>query len=181
MITILMTLIGDDPKEQERFRQLYSKYQQHMYSRAYYFMRNEQDSLDVVQEAFFSIAKNFVKIGDIDSTETKNYIMTIVENKARNELINVSRRKAAEEALLSQWKLERQTEHRSGKYTEADIVKMILTMPEIYSGPLYMYHIQGMHVKEIAEALGITMPTIRKRLERARKMLKEIIGEEDHE
>ena len=44
-----------------------------------------------------------------------------------------------------------------------------------------MYHIQEMHVKEIAEALGITMPTVRKRLERARKILKEIIGEEDHE
>ena len=51
MITLLMTLIGDDPKEQERFRQFYYKYQEHMYFRARYFMRNEQDALDVMQEA----------------------------------------------------------------------------------------------------------------------------------
>lgn len=181
MITLLMTLIGDDPKEQERFRQFYYKYQEHMYFRARYFMRNEQDALDVMQEAFISIAKNFGKIGDINSTETKNYIMTIVENKARNELTKAARRRTAEEALLAQWKLEHQTWEQYGKYTEADIIELMLTMPEIYSGPLYMYHIREMHIKEIAEALGITMPAVRKRLERARITLKEMIGEEDHE
>ena len=107
--------------------------------------------------------------------------MTIVENKARNELTKAAKRRIAEEALLVQWKLEHQTWEQYGKYTEADIIELMLTMPEIYSGPLYMYHIQDMHIKEIAEALGITMPTVRKRLERARITLKEMIGEEDHE
>ena len=61
MIIFLMTLIGDDPKEQERFRQFYYKYQQHMYLRAHYFMRNEQDALDVVQEALSVSQKTLPK------------------------------------------------------------------------------------------------------------------------
>lgn len=176
MITLLMTLIGDDPKEKERFEQFFYKYERKAYYRAYSFMKDEQDALDVLQEAFISIAKNFYKIKDIDSKETRNYIMTIVENRARKELLKSQKRHEAEKALIEKWKLDQIESKKKDVFSEVDLIDLIFTMPEIYSGPLYLFYIQRLTVNEIADSLGISGVAVRKRLERARSMLREMIG-----
>ncbi len=177
MITLLMTLIGDDPKEKERFEQFYYLYEQRAYHRAYSFMKNEQDAMDVLQEAFISIAKNFSKIHVLDSKETRNYVMTIVENRARKELKRNYNRHDAEEAMLERWKLESAKQEQNCNYSEIEIIDLISSMPETYSDPMYMFYVHRHTVKEIADYLGISGAAVRKRLERARSMLKEMIGE----
>ena len=43
---------------------------------------------------------------------------------------------------------------------------------------MYLFYVLEKPVKEIAEHLGISSAAVRKRLERARSMLKEMIGEQ---
>lgn len=177
MITLLMTFIGDDPKEQERFEQFFYLYEQRAYRRAFSFMGNEQDALDVLQEAFVSIAKNFSKICDINSLETRNYVMTIVENQARKELVKRSRRIKSEEALLERWRLDIDSRRQDPGYEELELADLICTMPETYSDPMYMFYVHNFTAKEIADIMGISNAAVRKRLERARLMLRDMIGE----
>ena len=177
MITLLMTLIGDDPKEQERFEQFFCLYEQRAYRRAFSFMGNEQDALDVLQEAFVAIAKNFGKIHDNNSKETRNYVMTIVENMARKELAKRSRRVKTEEALLEKWRLDLYNRRQDSGFEELELVDLIYTMPETYSDPMYMFYVHKYTVNEIGNLLGISNAAVRKRLERARLMLKDMMGE----
>ncbi len=179
MIALIMTLIGDDPKEQERFEQLFYLYEQRAYRRAFSFVGNEQDALDVLQEAFVSIAKNFSKIYAIDSRETRNYVMTVVENKARKELEKRFRRKKSEEAVLEKWRLDVNSQMFNDSYSELELRDMIQSMPEIYSDTLYMFYVHGYTAKEIADIMCISSVAVRKRLERARSVLKNMIGEEN--
>ena len=178
MITLLMTLIGDDPKEKERFKRFYYLYEQRAYRRAFSFMKNEQDALDVLQEAFISVAKNFSKVRDLESKETRNYVMTIVENKARKELKRNHKRHEAEEAMLESWELEAHKLRNEGCFAKMEIMDIISSMPDTYSDPMYLFYVLEKPVKEIAEHLGISSAAVRKRLERARSMLKEMIGEQ---
>ncbi len=177
MITLLMTLIGDDPKEKERFEKFYYLYEQRAYRRAYSFMKNEQDALDVLQEAFISIAKNFSKVYDLESKETRNYVMTIVENKARKELERNHKRHEAEDRLLQSLKYSPYKSSSEKSYSMVEIRDIILSMPETYSAPLYLFYVLEQPVKEIANHLGISSAAVRKRLERARSSLKGTIGE----
>ena len=56
---------------------------------------------------------------------------------------------------------------------------MIQSMPEIYSDTLYMFYVHGYTAKEIADIMCISSVAVRKRLERARSVLKNMIGEEN--
>ncbi len=175
MLTFLLTLVGDDPKEQERFRKLYDKYCTHMYIRALSYMKNEEDALDVLQEAFIRIARNFGKIDDLDSDATKHFLLTIVDNQARTEHARNARRRDAEEASLEEWRKVQEEVRGLDDYTEIELAELIKSLPDAYRRPLYMYYVDGMTAKEIAGILNTSHTAVRKRIERARMMLREMI------
>lgn len=177
MITLVMTLIGDNPKEIERFERFIREYEQRAYYRAFSFLKNKQDAEDVVQDAFLIAAVNFNNIRDIDSKDTRNYIMTIVENRARRILAVNDRRRETEAAMIDNCKVVHSVQQNDDAYSDIEIAELIATMPQAYSAPMYMFYIQRASIKEIAMELGIKETAVRKRLERARSMLKKILGD----
>ena len=179
MLAFLMTFVGDDPDDQERFRKLYYKYHKHMYIRAFHYTGDEQDSLDIVQEAFIKVARHFDQIGNLNSDETKHYLLTTVGNCAKDELERSSRRKESEEAALARWQSEAEASQEGSAHKAFELRELIKSLPENYKRPLYMYYVDDMSTAEIAELLETSPSAIRKRLERARAMLREMVGE-DH-
>ena len=72
----------DDYEDKERFKQLYTQYRGLMAHIASSKTNSKEDVEDILQEAFFYIAKNFNKIGDIDSPKTKYFVSLITESFA---------------------------------------------------------------------------------------------------
>ena len=59
------------------------------------------------------------------------------------------------------------------------LAKAVLNLPVIYKDALKLKYVQGFSNSEIAGMLDISEAAVRKRLERARRMLEEILGKED--
>ena len=72
-------------EEQSKFIALYSEYRELMFRVAFTFLRNTEDSEDVVHHAFVKIAEN-IKIVEPVSPKTKQFVLTIVENRAKDIL-----------------------------------------------------------------------------------------------
>lgn len=178
MIPLLMSFASDGSDENDRFTELYIKYHEAVYYRAYQFVENDQDALDVMQETFISIARNFSKIGDIDSRETRSYVMAVAESKALSALAQRKKRQRTEEAVIREGDIMRQETKLTDEYSEAEIIEIVDSLPEKYRDTLCLYYLQGRSVKETAERLGTSGTATRKRLERARRMLKEMMGDE---
>ena len=59
------------------------------------------------------------------------------------------------------------------------LAKAVLNLPVIYKDALKLKYVQGFSNSEIAGMLDISEAAVRKRLERARRMLEEILRRED--
>ena len=81
MMTLFLTLL-DAKEEKSKFDKLYEKYRKLMHYVAKGILTDDQLAEDAVQEAFFRIAKNFYKVGEIDCPQTKNFVVIIVRNAA---------------------------------------------------------------------------------------------------
>ena len=81
MLTIYLQMI-DSQDEKDKFEELYYKYNKLMFYVAKKTLNRDEDAADAVNDAFLLIAKNFRKIGIIDSKETRNFVAVIARNAA---------------------------------------------------------------------------------------------------
>ena len=79
--------------------------------------------------------------------------------------------------MLEKWRLDLYNRRQDSDFEELELVDLIYTMPETYRDPMYMFYVHKYTVNEIANLLGISNAAVRKRLERARLMLKDMMGE----
>ena len=56
------------------------------------------------------------------------------------------------------------------------VLEAVLALPEDYKTAVYLYYYEGYSAKEVASILRCPQATVRTRLARARKQLKQILG-----
>ena len=129
-----------------------------------------------MHQAFLKILENFDKVGEISCHKTRSYVVIIVRNAAINMYNRRKRHPAVpiEEAAFcaAGEKLERTDDLDS-------LAKAVLKLPAIYKDALKLKYVQEFSNAEIAGMLGISETAVRKRLERAKRMLEEILRRED--
>ncbi len=170
MLSICLSML-DSEDDKRSFEELYYKYRQGMYSVAYSVLHNKEDSEDAVQKALLSIANNFEKIKEIPSQEVKAYIVIIVRNHSIN-IYNSNKRHA--KMTVEYADSDVPTEVDFFEYLEfEELIEVISTLPAIYKDIIFLYYLQGLTTKEISKLFDIKLDAVWKRLERARKLLKE--------
>ena len=80
MIVYLQML--ETSEDNVRFESLVHTYKNLMFYVANQILNNDHDAEDAVQQAFFTILKNFEKISEIKCPQTRSFVVTIVERKA---------------------------------------------------------------------------------------------------
>ena len=159
-----------DQKASIRFMEkLYALYEQKMYHVAYRILHDSWLAEDAVQEAFIKLMKHRVYFEDAESEDCKRYIITVIKHSS----ITIYNRKKRENEILyltdegtNLW------EAAMPDDTETDIEDLISELPEKYYAVVNCLAIKNLSVKETAAELGITDAAVRKRFERAKKMLK---------
>jgi RNA polymerase sigma-70 factor (ECF subfamily) len=175
MLPIYLSMLdGDD--EKSKFESLYLTYRKLMFHVANGILNDEGLAEDAVHQAFLKILENFDKVGEISCHKTRSYVVIIVRNAAINMYNRRKRHPAVpiEEAAFcaAGEKLERTDDLDS-------LAKAVLKLPAIYKDALKLKNVQEFSNAEIAGMLGISETAVRKRLERARRMLEEILRRED--
>lgn len=171
MMNLFLTLL-DSEGEKSKFEKVYEKYRKLMHYVAKGILADDQLAEDAVQEAFFRIAKNFYKVGEIDCPQTKNFVVIIVRNAALTIVKKEETASSIEEIdSLSDGEV-RQDDSTFEKVEISELIGEILNLPETYRYPLYLYGVYDYKMAEIANLLGITTETAKKRVQRGRQILR---------
>lgn len=156
----------DEYEDKEKFKQLYNRYRGLMAHIASAKTNSPEDVEDILQDAFFYIAKNFHKIGDVDSPRTKCFVSVITEsfaiNKFRKEKKN-SHNISAEEIMETGIPY-----NDFDVYEKAELKMAIDKLSEEYKNLIYLTYVFGYKSKEIADIYGLTASNIRKKIQFAK-------------
>ena len=177
MLSLYLTLI-DTEEDKLRFTALYKQYRHLMFYVAQEILMDEHISEDALQEAFLRIAKNFHKVGEILCPQTRNFVVIITRNVAitmvnqRQNELDIDTYTEKESSAIS----EDVFESISNKL----LVECMLKLPLMYRDTLYLYHIYGYSFAEISNLLSVSVETIKKRAQRGRKILKELLEKEGY-
>lgn len=172
MLGFYLSLIDSDD-DKNKFEQLYLTYRQDMYKIAYSILKNNADAEDAVHQAFLSIANNFEKILEIPRQEIKAYIVIIIRNTAIN-LYNENKRNAEHTVELNENDVSVDVNFLE-QYEYELLINAIKELPQMYKDIIYLYYLEEFTTKEIAKMLNISVNTEWKRVERAKRLLKETL------
>lgn len=145
----------------DTFEKLIKEYQEYLYILALAILRNETDAEDAVCSA---IVKGYERLSQLrDEGKFKSWMISIT----RNEALMMKRKQLylpGDEAIENM--LEPATDHPD------ELWDMIQRMPEEYRVAIVLYYYHNFSVQEIADVLEIPIGTVKSRLNRGRKYLK---------
>src|SRR5438067_6353161 len=171
--------------ERDLFYDLVRPYERRVYAAAYAILHNEADAQDAAQEAVLKAFKNFRQFRE--EARFSTWLIQIAVNEAR-----MRRRK--EHADVIEPILDRQEE--DGSYTPRDfadwreipsetlerkeirqkLVEALASLGEKYREVFILRDVEQLSIEETAKALGISIPSVKTRLLRARLMLRDLLA-----
>ena len=174
MLPVYLAVI-DTKQDKNKFEILYTTYRKVMFYVANRILKDQYLAEDAVHQAFLKIIENLDKIEDVHCHKTKSYIVIIVRNNAI-DLYN--RRKRNKTIPLEQMEFCISDEIYSRSVDLDYLTRAVMKLPVIYKEVLTLKYLQELTNAEIAQTLGISEATVRKRLERARHKLEESLKKE---
>jgi RNA polymerase sigma-70 factor (ECF subfamily) len=162
------------------FHDLIRPHERSVYIMALSLLHNEADAEDVAQEAFLKAFRNLAQFRG--EAKFSTWLVSITLNEARSRLRS---RKAVKiesldeppegdghvtPALLRDWR-EIPSEALERKEIRLLLQQAIIDLPLIYREIFLLRDVEELSVNESAEALGITVASVKVRLHRARIML----------
>jgi RNA polymerase sigma-70 factor (ECF subfamily) len=162
------------------FHELIRPHERSVYVMALSLLQNEADAEDAAQEAFLKAFRNLANFrGD---AKFSTWLISIALNEARSRLRSQKNVKIesldespdgqdhVSPALLRDWR-EIPSEALERKEIRLLLQHAVADLPSIYREVFLLRDVEELSVNESAEALGITVASVKVRLHRARIML----------
>jgi RNA polymerase sigma-70 factor (ECF subfamily) len=166
--------------ETQFYHGLIRPYERGVYLMALSYMKNEADAEDVAQEAFVKAFRNLASFRAESKFST--WLISITLNEAKSRLRRRSviqmdsldtpphEDHAVSPALLRDWR-EIPSEAVERGEIRVLLQEAVACLPEIYRQVFLLRDVEEMNINETAEALNISIPSVKVRLHRARMML----------
>ena len=137
-----------------------------LYRVAYTVLRNSEDCADALQE---SLLKAWQRLDTLrDDARFRGWMTRIVVNTSRDLL---RRRRIRTEELTD--------ELAAPQAEDTHLNEALHLLDERLRLPIALYYLEGMSVREIADALRLPQGTVKNRMHRGRQRLAEILNEGD--
>lgn len=162
---------GDEPS----FNVLYKAYSRPLFLRVVNMIKSEDDAQEIIQELFIKLWQNRDTIDTIKSFQS--YIFTIANNLVYNYLRKISHNQALIQKLLlnaADHYLDGQ-ELLENKEAAEIFQKAINQLTPQCKQVFQLCKIDGKSHKEVAELMGISMPTVNSHMTNAVRSIKEYI------
>ena len=151
---------------EEQFEEKYYLYSQQLFNVAYGYTRNVQETEDILQNVFIK----FLECNkDFKTSNDELYWLIRV---TINESINFVKSSHKKKIVLSDEIVLSTSDQTKEEVDKVLINSFIDLLPEKYKTVLILFYFQKLKTAEISELLSINEATVRKRLERARSLLK---------
>lgn len=170
--------------DSKAFRELFDKYHRRAFAVAMGVVKNEDDALDAVQEAFVKVHKNVHKFQGSSSFYT--WLYRIVMNVSIDHIRKTSRRKnldfderalheesevAGDGALVPHVANANPGKAALRRELGGAIHEALQELPEHHRAVIVLREVEGMSYEEMAEALEVPKGTVMSRLFHARKKM----------
>ena len=146
--------------------EIYNRQVDTVYRICYSFMKNTQDTEDMVQETFLRLLSSGV--GFVSEEHEKAWLIVTASNLCKDSLKKWWRK--TEDITDPSLGLQQPPFEING------VLEAILELPKDQKTVVYMYYYEGYSTKDIAGYLRCSHATVRSRLSRARKTLKLQLG-----
>ena len=153
---------------EQQFDHVYKEYAKELLYIAYGYTRNKEYSIDIMQNAYVALLESNKKF---ESNEhIKYFLIRVTINESINFVKSYSHKKVIKnnDYITNIPKVKKEE-------LPYDLSEIINTLPEKYKTIIILYYYDDMKIKEISNVLKISESAVKKRLERARNIIKEII------
>ncbi len=148
-------------KRNEKIQQVVEEYGDTIYRLALHYVKNPADAEDVVQEVLLAF---FTR--EIPEERRKAWLLRVTVNKSLDILRKRKRNVPLEEDLSD------------GKGEKANLSEELKELSPLDRELIYLFYFEGYSSKEIARLVKKSDGAVRKRLERAKKTLRQILENE---
>ncbi len=155
-------------REENEIIGVYERHVDMVYRICFSYLKNAVDTEDMVQNTFIKIIEKSITF---ESPEhEKAWLIVTASNLCKNHLKHWWQKRGNIEDHLME---------SSGKDRPSDeLLDTVMKLPEKYKLVLYLYYYEGYDSNEIAKMLDKPQSTVRNDLHRARKRLREELGED---
>ncbi|MBQ8546211.1 MAG: sigma-70 family RNA polymerase sigma factor [Clostridia bacterium] len=177
---LFFLMLVNDEQERDALEKIYEENFDWMLKTAFYFLKNNEDAEDAIQEVFVGLVKNKTDIPTGDEERLRAYLFICIRNSAfalakkKNYDTDIS------DEFIESLSTEEDIQDRLIKkdfYNE--VLAYIKTMPPIYKDILVLNVLYGKSSHKIAKILQIPKKTAESRLTRAKQLLNKQFKEFD--
>lgn len=157
----------------EEFEEKYKLYSQELMNISFGYTRNKDDSLDVIQNVFykfFNYNKTFPTLND-----EKYWLIRVTINESKDLLRKKTRITILDENEIDTISFKNNTDQERLKLYK--LTEKVEQLPEKYRVVTILYYYDSLSVNEIMKILNLSESAVKKRLERARTMLRKEMEE----
>lgn len=176
MLLFLLSLV-DSPEDKKKVEDLYYKYRTLMKYIAMKMLHNEDMAEDAVGDALVSLIENLDRIDEVETDDTKAFVYIVIRNVCLNRYNKSIRHPTRHPTENIDDFIEYQIDD-TDVFEEVylnDYFQCFSKLPPIYRDVMELKIYYDMSTKDIAAVLHISEDSVRKRTERARKILKELM------
>lgn len=154
--------------DKARFTAAVERYQNMVYRTALHALGASQDADDAVQEVFLRL---FNDRGSFETEEhLRRWLLRVTVNYCRDVLKSPWRKRRVSWEDVPEVPV-------FDKPEQAALYREVMALPEKYRTVLYLFYYEELSAREIGGLLGVDTSTVTTRLARARRRLKERLGE----
>lgn len=148
---------------------LFEAYRQNVYAAAFSVCKNAADAEDILQETFLQYHQTNKQFES--EQHIRAWLLRVALNRAKDVYRQKKRRR--ETALEDYMETLTFPSPESGALFSA-----VMALPEHYRSVIHLFYYEDYTIDEIAKLLHLTQSNVKVRLSRARKLLKESLGED---
>lgn len=174
MLSLYLTML-DTSEDQNKFEVLYHLHKRTMLYVARDILKDNYLAEDAVHEAFIRVINNIAKIGKADSSQTRYFLIVIVRNVSLT-MLEKQRKNIflddMEPVVGGPDNIEAQVFDTIECQKIIDALKLL---PVQYRDVLYLRYVEEYKFPEIAHLLGLNQELVKKRAQRGKKKLLELL------
>jgi len=190
-----MDLIENNLKDEEilalsletpaMFKILVVRYQEAFIRKALGILKQQEEAEDIVQEAFVKIYFNGKKFKKMEGIEFKSWAYKILINTAISRYRKISKKWQTESTNPPDLELASERDLSTEDIvleseTKSITADLISRLPKPLARLVSLYYIEDKSYKEIAKQESITVPALKMKLFRAKKILKDLAKQDEH-
>ena len=150
---------------EQEFNKKYELYSQELRNISYGYTKSRDDSLDIIQNVFTKLVNNKKQFNNLK--EEKYWLIRVTINECKDFLRKKSKQPMVNAELVNSF-----SKIDSEKEKLHYIAAVVKTLSEKYKVVIILFYWDELSIKDIAKVLKVSEDAVRKRLERARKLIK---------